>query len=172
MMRTTVKKAISLFLAIEALIGVSYFYDFSLFINSEVAFLSSFFVIVGSSFAYKKMVTTQVEKKEYEELRDPLEKIEDPYELYDDKINNAPLEELDIKEIVKEEKAKIKTFNTTAMKQGVKGGFSPFRLVPYLFLIVGFIALENNHYLDLKVYLPMLLVGIVAGNIVVTKITK
>ena len=160
------KKAISLILVSEGFVILTYLYSVSLFVNLQVAFLSSFFVIVGSSFAYAKMVKNNLENKTIEEKRDLLDSIEDPYELYDDSvINDAPAEELDLKEIVKEEKAKIKTFNLNAMGHGARGSVSLWRLVPYLFLILGFIALKNNNILDLSIYLPSLLLGIIIGSI-------
>ena len=56
-------------------------------------------------FTYRKMVDNQVASKSVDEQRDLLDKIEDPYELYDDEpLNEAPVEELDLKAIVKEEK--------------------------------------------------------------------
>ena len=162
-----VKKAISLITITEFLVIALYFYDFTLFINLQVAFLSSLFIIIGSSIAYQRMVQTQVKSKNIEDgKRELLDNIEDPYELYDDEpINNAPVEDLDLKEIVKEEKAKIKTFSIDSMKHGVRGSVSLFRLVPYIFLVLGFIALENNKLLDIAIYLPSLLVGIVVGSI-------
>ena len=51
------------------------------------------------------------------------------------------------------------------MKHGARGSVSLFRLVPYLFLVLGFIALKNNELLDIAIYLPSLLVGIVVGSI-------
>lgn len=160
------KKAISLIFGIEILIVILYFYSFAFFINIEIAFLSSLLVILGSMYAYKKMVLIQVQKDEYEEPRDVLDKIEDPYELYEeDSINNAPLEELDIKAIVKEEKKKIKIVDFSSMKKGSRASVSLFRLLPYAFLILGFIGLKNNGYLDLTLYLPALLIGIIIGSI-------
>ena len=112
------------------------------------------------------MVQNQVQSEEYEDKRDLLDEIEDPHELYDDEpINDAPVEELDLKQIVKEEKAKIKTFSVNSMKHGVRGSTSLLRLVPYVFLVLGFIALENNQVLDIAIYLPSLLLGIVVGSI-------
>ncbi|EDZ62584.1 hypothetical protein SMGD1_2734 [Sulfurimonas gotlandica GD1] len=112
------------------------------------------------------MVDTQVTSDMVEEKRDILDEIEDPYELYEeDSINYAPVEELDLRAIVKEEKKKIKTFSLNSMKHGVKGSTSLFRLVPYVFLVLGFIALKNNDLLDIAVYLPSLLVGIVVGSV-------
>ncbi len=176
---TTVKKAIKIIGITELIILFSYFYSFEVFINIQVAFLSSLIVILGASFAYKKMVQTQVKAETFEDKRDLLDDIEDPHELYDDKvndevregalgyepINDTPVEELDLKAIVKEEKAKIKTLSVKSMKHGAKGSVSLFRLVPYLFLVLGFIALKNNELLDIAIYLPSLLVGIVVGSI-------
>jgi len=143
----------------------------ALFANVQVAFLSSLFVIVGSSFAYKKMVKSKVNEESYEDERDLLDTIEDPHELYSEEpINETPAEELDLKAIVKEEKAKIKTFSFKSMKHGARGSVSLFRIVPYIFLILGFIALKNNNILDLSFYLPALLIGIITGSLLVKEI--
>ncbi|MEN8303426.1 MAG: hypothetical protein ABFQ64_05085 [Campylobacterota bacterium] len=160
-----VKRSIKILGVTELIILLFYFYSFEVFINIQIAFLSSLFVIIGASFAYKKMVQTQVEAGEFEEKRDTLDTIEDPHELYNETINETPAEELDLKAIVKEEKAKIKTLSVKSMKHGAKGSMSLFRLVPYLILVLGFIALKNNELLNLAVYLPSLLVGIIVGYI-------
>ena len=183
MMRITVLQNIKIFLFVELLIGISYFYETTLFINIQVAFLSAFFVIIGSALAYKKMVNSKLDSGEYiaeAEKRNLLETIEDPHELYeandeiregalgyDDKaINNTPVEELDFKAIVKEEKAKIKTFSLSSAKYGMQGSLSMVRLLPYIFLILGFISLKNNNILELQFYLPSLLLGIIVGSII------
>jgi hypothetical protein len=161
-----VLKAIKLIIFSEILIIITLFFSFSFFINLQIAFLSSLFVILGSTYAYKKMVNTQVSSDTLSEKRDLLDEIEDPHELYEeDSINYAPVEELDLKAIVKEEKKKIKTFSFDSIKKGAKGSTSLIRLTPYLFLVLGFIALKNNEMLNLAVYLPSLLVGIVVGSI-------
>jgi len=174
-----VKRSIKVIGVTELIIVLFYFYSFEVFINIQVAFLSSLFVILGSSFAYRKMVQTQVEAENFEDKRDLLDDIEDPHELYDDQpINDTSVkvndevregdlshEELDLKAIVKEEKAKIKTLSIKSMKHGAKGSVSIFRLLPYLFLVLGFISLNNNELLDIAIYLPSLLIGIVIGSI-------
>jgi len=161
-----VKRSIRLIVVSEAIILLTYFISLEFFLNLQVAFLSSFFVIIGSSYAYKKMVINDGASEMFEGERDLLDTIEDPHELYEQNdINDAPFEELDLKTIVKEEKKKIKTFSLGSMKKGVKGSTSVFRLLPYLFLVLGFIALANNEILNIAVYLPSLLVGIVVGYI-------
>jgi len=167
MMRTTVKKAISIFFGVEILIFITYFYSQKIFLNIEIAFLSAFLIILGSSFAYRKMIHSKIDSGEYEKDRDVLDTIDDPHELYDDtEINDAPAEELDLKQIVKEEKAKIKTLSLKNAKHGIRGSFAMMRLVPYIFLVLGFIALKNNNVLDLAYYLPALLIGIVTGYLI------
>lgn len=167
MMRITVKKTISILVVLEIIILATYFISYAAFINTQVAFLSAFFIILGSSYAYKRMVNSQIKSGNFEDKRDLLDTIEDPHELYDDTpINDAPYEELDLKSIVKEEKAKIKTFTVDSAKYGARGSISAFRLVPYLFLVLGFIALKNNELLSLWYYLPALTVGIIIGSIV------
>lgn len=168
-----VKKAIKIFVAIEFLVLSSLIISYTFFINFQVAYLSSFFIILGSAYAYKKMVKIQSEIESIDEKRELIDEIEDPYELYDETpINNASADELDLKAIVKEEKKKIKILNIKDIKKGSRAGFSLFRLLPYLFLILGFIALKNNEVLDISVYLPSLLVGIIIGYIVSKNLFK
>ena len=167
-----VKKAIRTIVAAQVIIVTTTLISFAFYINLQVAFLSSLFVILGSSYAYRKMVKNQVNTKSYEDKRDFLDAVEDPHGLYDDEpINETPVEELDLKQIVKEEKAKIKTMSTTSMKHGIRGASSLLRLVPYLFLVLGFIALENNGLLNIAIYLPSLLVGIVVGSVTAKEFT-
>ncbi len=123
-------------------------------------------MILGATYAYKRMVVSEVKANNIEEKRDFLDELEDPHELYDDEpINDAPVEELDLKEIVKEEKKKIKILNVKDLKKGSRATFSLFRILPYVFLILGFIALKNNNLLDISIYLPSLLVGIIVGYV-------
>ena len=173
MMRIMVKRAISSIVGIELLLLLSILYSKTFFINMQVGYLSSLFIILGASYAYKKMVIKDVESGKYEDERDILEKIEDPHELYDEKeINSADVEELDLKAIVKEEKAKIKTLSAKNIKHGAKGSISLYRIVPYLFLILGFIALKNNNILDISSYLLAITVGIVVGSITSRELFK
>ena len=165
MIWTMVKKFIKIFLIFELPIVALYLFSPALFANVEVAFLSSFFVVLASSYAHKRMVLSKVAAGEYEEERELLDKIEDPHGLYDTPINDAPPEELNLREIVKEEKKKVKPMNAKNIKYGLRGGLSPWRLGAYFFLVLGFIALNNNHILELIYYLPALLVGIIAGSL-------
>lgn len=160
-------QAIKIVLITEILILATILYSFELFINLQVGVLSSFFIMLGSLYAYKKMVTKQLDSGNFEEQRDPLDRMEDPYELYTPEESSGQKEfsAAEIKQIVQEEKKKIKTFNFSSMKKGSKGSVSLFRLIPYIFLILGFIALRNNEMLDIAYYLGALFIGIVIGYI-------
>lgn len=172
-MMTKIQKAI-LYIGIGELIVISsIFTSTAVYMNVQMAFLSSLFVILGSSYAYKRMVIQKVDADEVEDQRDLLDEIEDPHGLYDElEINNAPAEDLDLKAIVKEERAKIKTVSVESVKHGVRGASSFFRLVPYVFLILGFISLENNELLDISIYLPSLLLGIIVGSVSAKELFK
>ena len=164
MMRTMVLKTIKILGVAQLLIFATFFISHAFYANVQVAALSSFFIMLGSFYAYKKMIDSQVASKSYEVDRDELDIIDDPHGLYDETpLNEAAPEDLDLKQIVKEERAKIKTFSLSAMKEGGSAGFSIYRLVPYIFLVLGFIALKNNHILDISIYLPSLLLGIIVG---------
>ncbi len=152
------------FLLFEALLFLALLFGQDVFINVQVAFLSSFLIIIASGYTHKKMVLKRVDADAYVDDRDPLEKIDDPHGLFDEEeISDAPVEELDLRQIVKEEKKKVKLFSLENIKAGTKGSLSFYRLGAYLFLFLGFIALRNNHILDVKIYLAALLPGIVAG---------
>ena len=173
MMRIMVKKVIKLFLLIQVLITSTYLLSFEIYINVEIAFLSSFFIILGSAYAYRTMINTQVKADMIHEQKDLLDTIEDPHELYDDyEKNETPVEELNLKEIVQEERKKIKILNLKDIKKGSRAGFSPYRLVPYIFLILSFMTLENNHLLNIKFYLPSLLLGIIVAQVIAKDIIK
>ncbi len=166
-MRTTVLQNIKIFLFFELFIIVTFLYSQTLFLNIQVAFLSSLFVILGAAYAYKKMVKQRIDSGEYKESREMLDTLEDPHELYTQETpEEEAAQELDFKTIVKEEKAKIKTFSFKNMKYGARGSLSLFRITPYIFLILGFIALKNNDILELKFYLPSLFLGIIAGALI------
>ncbi len=163
--RMRVLRRFKLLVVFEAVIVASYVVSPSFFFNLQVAFLSSFFVIIASAYTHKKLVKSRAQNGIYEDDRDPLEKIDDPYELFEEQQEEQNIEEVDLKTIVKEEKKKIKPLGAQNIKTGVKTSFSLYRLGAYLFLIVGFIALKNNGVLDIKVYLPSLAVGIVVATL-------
>ena len=132
--------------------------------NFELAFASSFMIILGSLYAYRSMIIRRIQTHEPSSDDEMLEKIEDPYALYDDETNNVE-EDKALSQIIKEEKLRLKQ-NKQSFKKTMKssrGMFSPWRLIPYVFLVLSFIGLRNNHILDIPAFLIGLAVGIVAS---------
>ncbi len=134
-------------------------------LNFELAFFAAMFIILGSFSGYKRMIQRRMDAGEG--LDQALfEKIEDPYELYEEESLETE-EKQDLKEVIKEEKKRLKQ-NKETFKKTVKsttGILSPWRFIPYLFLILSFVALNNNHILDIFAFLLGLGFGIVSAVI-------
>ncbi len=131
-------------------------------LNFELAFMSSMLIVFGSFHGYKNLVQRRIDVGEGSD-DSLLEKIEDPYELYEEEVTQE--ENLDLAEVVKEEKARLKA-NKETFKKTIKssaGLFSPWRFVPYGVLILSFIGLNNNKILDITVFLIGLGLGIVSA---------
>ena len=121
-------------------------------LNTQVAFLGSLFITLASFLSYKKNVNNRLtsleEKNEYKSLedRDKVDEIDDPFDLYSE-YEQIPEDELTaekIKEIINDEKSKLK-------KNSIKNAFtsagsfvSVYRIFGYGSLIFGFFALNNN----------------------------
>ncbi len=122
-------------------------------LNSQVAFFASMFVTIASFLSYKRNVQNRLSnldtsKQLKEEPRDKIDEIDDPYDLYSEDIEPVKDEDLTaqkIKQIIQEEKAKVKrnSFKNTVFSAG--GFVSIYRVVGYAFLIFGFFALNNNN---------------------------
>lgn len=165
-MRIMIQRAIKIVAFVELAMLALLLISFEFFMSAQVAFLSSFFIIIGSSLAYAKMVSSKASSGEYEDEADLDDRILDPYELdveYETKEQDLSVEEM--KSIIKEERSKIKLLDLQSLKNGSRASVSLFRVVPYVLLVLGFIALKNNDLLDIGIYLPSLLVGIVAGGV-------
>ena len=165
-MRTRVQKTIRLLGVSELVIFALWFYSYTFFINFQIAFLSSVLVLLGSTYSYKRLVERRVDSEDRPDDTDLVEKIDDPFDLYSEEISAEVIEEdLDLKAVVKEERARLKSQKNT-LKNTAKSTpalVSMFRVLPYLFLVLGFIGLKNNQLLALMPYLIGLGVGIVVG---------
>lgn len=147
---------IFIFLDLALIIYSFYFKNIIWLINTQVAFISFLFISIASFISYRKNIKKRVEnldllRSENEDV-DMIDKIEDPYDLYSDIIesNKDDLNAQEIKEIIKEEKAKVKaqTFKNTIFS--ASSYLSLYRLFGYAFLIFGFFILNNN-----KIFIPV-----------------
>lgn len=124
-------------------------------INTQIGFVTSSLVMFGSILSYKSMVDTRLKAGAIpDDDRDTLDKLEDPYDLYDDeKIKDD--EEKTLEEVVKEERENLKKNRRTLLQttKDSKAAFSFYRLGSYMLLIFGFFYLNNNKILDIPSYL-------------------
>jgi len=123
------------------------------FINSQVGFITSSLVVFASLISYRNMVKKSLDNGIVvsQDNRDTISKIEDPHDLYsEEKEDNK-----DFREIVKEEKEKLKKNKRSFLQvaKDSRASFSIYRLGAYGLLILGFFYLNNSHKLDISSYL-------------------
>ena len=124
-------------------------------INTQIGFVTSSLVMFGSILSYKSMVDARLNVGAIpDDERDTLDKLEDPYDLYDDeKVKDD--EEKTLQEVVKEERENLKKNRRSFLEttKDSKAAFSFYRLGSYMLLIFGFFYLNNNKILDIPSYL-------------------
>ena len=147
------------------------------FLNTQVAFISSLFIIIASFISYKRNIENRLANldlsKTYKnEDKDKIDEIDDPYDLYSE-YEEIPEEELTpekIKEIISDEKSKVKrdTLKNTLFATG--GFLSLYRIIGYGLLVFGFFALNNN-----KTFIPLafiLWLSVVPFGVLISKLKK
>ena len=141
-------------------------------VNSQVGFITSSFVMFGSMLSYRSMVQGRLNVGAIpDDERDTLDKLEDPYEVYDDeKIKNDEAKTL--VEVVKEERENLKKSRRSFWQttKDSKASLSFYRLGAYGLLVFGFFYLNSNEFLDIPIYLLSLALPSII--IVVTLINK
>jgi hypothetical protein len=147
------------------------------FLNSQVAFVSSLFITIATFLSYKRNIQHRISNLDLSqsndlEQRDKIDEIDDPYDLYTE-YEEIPENELTpekIKEIINDEKSKVKknTFKNTLFSAG--GFLSIYRILGYGVLVFGFFALNNN-----GIFLPIAFIlglGIVPFGVLFSKLIK
>ena len=147
------------------------------FLNTQVAFISSLFIIIASFISYKRNIENRLANldlsKTYKnEDKDKIDEIDDPYDLYSE-YEEIPEEELTpekIKEIISDEKSKVKrdTLKNTLFATG--GFLSLYRIIGYGLLVFGFFALNNN-----KTFIPLAFIlglSVVPFGVLIAKLKK
>jgi hypothetical protein len=124
-------------------------------VNSQVAFITSSSVMFGSMLSYRSMVQGRLNVGAIpDDERDTLDKLEDPYDIYDDKkVKND--EEKTLVEVVKEDRENLKKSRRSLWQttKDSKASLSFYRLGAYLLLVFGFFYLNSNNFLDIPIYL-------------------
>lgn len=132
-----------------------------------VAMISSMLIVTGSLYSYRNMIQSRVENSEIDDFKDVIDEMDDPYDLYEEERES---EITDIKQMIKEEKARQKSNIIENTTKNASAMVSLYRLLPYAFLILGFIGLENSHSLEILPYLVGLAVGMPMGYLIAKKL--
>ncbi|PUE65221.1 hypothetical protein B0174_05105 [Arcobacter caeni] len=146
-------------------------------LNTQVAFVSSLFIVVASFLSYRKNIQNRLSNLDLTQInegndRDKIDEIDDPYDLYTqyDEIPENELTTEKIKEILNDEKSKIKRNSFKNTLFSASGFLSIYRILGYGILIFGFFALNNN-----KIFLPIAFIiglGIVPIGILFSKLLE
>ena len=138
--------------------------------TTQIGFFSSSLIILASMRSYRNMVEKRVANQTVLDKsdREILDKIEDPYELYDeDSTKKQEVSQEEFVEIVNEEKARQKAKKRSPMEvvRDSKAFLSIYRLGAYGVLVLGFLYLDRHQYMDIPAYffsltLPLVIVVI------------
>jgi len=142
-------------------------------VNSQVAFVASTLIVFASMLSYRSMVYGRLNVGAIpDDERDTLDKLEDPYDLYDDEKVEVSDEEKTLVEVVKEERENLKKGRRSFWEatKDSKASLSFYRLGAYGILVLGFFYLNTNKLLDITAFLislgvpPVIIVLILMNN--------
>lgn len=162
-MMTKIKKTAFFIVLLHLPIALLLVISDAVFASFEIAMLSGSMITMGSLYAYRNMIHAKVGDVDIEAHKDSIDMLDDPYDLYEDE---RALEIADVKEMIKVEK---KLQKQAILENTVKNGsawISVYRLIPYAFFALGFIALQNNNMMHLLSYLIGLGYGILIGYLI------
>lgn len=156
-MKTTIKKFIKIFFAIDLAIIVFCLLQGNMIwlLNTQIAFFSSLIITIGSFLAYNNNVKKRIENTiVLQNDPDKIDKIEDPFDLYsDDEINYDEISDEEAKNIVKKEKSRVKQNTFKNLLGSLTAASSIYRIVGYIGLVIGFFYLVNHKQFDTVSYL-------------------
>ena len=143
-------------------------------LNAQLGFISSLIITLATFLSYKRNVEKRLENidvnaGELKEDRDKIDQIDDPFDLYSEyeEIKEEDLTPEKIKEIIQEEKSKVKTASVKNALKSSSSFVSIYRIVGYGTLLLSFFALNNN-----QIFLPIAFlvgIGLVPLGVLVSK---
>lgn len=159
-------------------ISYSLMFETSLWLlSSQVAFFSSLFITIASFLSYKRNIENRLSNLDLTQSnegvdRDKIDEIDDPYDLYTEykEIPESELTPEKIKEIINDEKSKVKSNSLKNTIFSASGFLSIYRVLGYMILIFGFFALNNN-----KIFVPIAFIvglGIVPLGVLFSKLIE
>ena len=160
------KNTIKILIALAFILAIA-----SLFIENDkvsysliIGYITSSLIMMASMRSYQTFVERSISMGAIaDDSRDTIDNVEDPYMLFDDeKIDES--EDKDLVEVVKEERARLKGNGKSFFEilRDSRTSLSPYRLLAYVVMIMGFIYLQKNEILDIKTYLISISIPMVA----------
>lgn len=139
------------------------FFDSKVIASVLMGYLSASFVLLASMRSYKKVVEKGIENETHFDDRDVIDKVEDPYMLFDEDEPKEEKTEEDLVEVVKEERARLKGKGRSFLEilKDSKASLAPYRLLSYAIMVVGFVFLQRHELLTIIPYLVALTLPIV-----------
>lgn len=151
-------KALKIFIAVDLIVIFICVLsgNFNWLLNTQVAFISSLVVTLGSYMGYMKNINKRVDgHKNHDDEYDELDQMDDKYDLYSPEVPKEEQKEY-TKEEIKEEISKTKKSLKKNYVKNFAGGFSGmaslYRIAGYIILVIGFFYLNNNGYLHIYSY--------------------
>ncbi len=129
--------------------------------STLIGYWSTVAIVLASFKSYQNMVQARLNAgsvgAEYDD-RDTIDKLEDPYSLYDD---NHPQPQ-NSTEMIKEEKKRLKRNRRkiTQVAKDSKPAFSIYRVFAYALLVAGFFYLNSTKELNIFYYLSSIAIPI------------
>ena len=127
--------------------------------TTQIGFLTSSMIIFASMASYRNMIEKRIEygvDSDDEVSRDVIDKIDDPYDLYDEdtKPEERELSRDEFVEVVGEERAKQKAQKRSISEvlRDSRAFLSFYRLGAYGMLVLGFLYLNRHDYLHIPSY--------------------
>lgn len=151
-----ITKTIKVFFIVDILVVLLclVFWELTWLLNTQVAFLSSALVTIGSYMGYKKNVDARAQDHINEDDNyDELDKMDDKYDLYSPEVPEVEIPQEPTKEEIKEAMKPIKQNHFANFKSGIGGMASLYRVAGYVLLVIGFFFLNNNGYLHIYSYI-------------------
>ena len=156
-----IKKFTSTFVLVDlCVLVVSFIFGDSLWvINTQMAFISSMLITIGSYVGYKNNINKRVQNvspETLDDLPDAYDIVDDKFDLYsENEINEKELTSQEVQDIFQEEKSKLKNKNTFMNTiRTTTAATSIYRIFGYASLVLGFFYLRNN---DLFLAIPYLI---------------
>lgn len=163
MTMTKIKKPLILFAGSQLAALLLLFLSKTIYISFAVAMISTMLIVIGSLYSYRTMIRRRVGEVDLEDNKDTIDMMDDPYDLYEEERHE---EITDIKAMIKAEKARQKGNIIQNTTKNSSAWVSVYRLIPYAFLVLSFMALENNHNFEILPYLIGLASGIAIGYLI------